>query len=124
MGGVHPQGREASTILPRLPDPQTWSIDPRSGRARSSHCERKAAMRSSVAPTRRFPIPSARATATAWVAGGTAWLVAGSVRSAHGIRFDLAEGLWIAAHVLMLVGLLGLRGLQATGPGRTGTGGL
>jgi len=58
------------------------------------------------------------------VAGGLPWLVAGALGAGlHGWKFNFAEALWIGADLLLLGGLIGLRGLRAhgrSGPGNVG----
>lgn len=54
------------------------------------------------------------ATGLLWIAGGSIWLVAG-------FAFDTVEAMWILADLLLLAGLIGLRGLRADGGSRLGT---
>ena len=67
-------------------------------------------------------------TAVAWVAAGAAWLAAGAAGAAGGghgrWRFDAVEVLWIAADLLLLAGLFGLRALRPHGSSRAGILGL
>lgn len=61
--------------------------------------------------------PSGSATGLLWITGGSIWLVAG-------VAFDTSEPLWILANLLLLAGLIGLRGLRADGKSRLGTTGM
>ncbi len=69
------------------------------------------------------PIDQARSrrTGTAWLAGGTFWLAAGLLHADGGWRFDTAAVVWIAADVLLAVGLLGLFVLRPHGSSRAAT---
>lgn len=65
-------------------------------------------------PGRRIVIGSA------WLAGAAFWLVAGLVHTDDGWRYDTAAGLWIAADLLILVGLIGLHQLRPHGDSTLG----
>jgi hypothetical protein len=57
---------------------------------------------------------------SAWLAGGALWLAAGLVHADDGWRYDTAAGLWIAADLLILAGLIGLRRLRPHGDSTVG----
>jgi len=60
-------------------------------------------------------------TGAAWMAGGALWLAAGIAGAGHhGWRFDAVEALWIAADLLLLAGLLGLRRIRPYRTSRAG----
>ncbi len=62
-----------------------------------------------------------RRTGGLWLAGGVVWLAAGVLGNGlHGWRFDTAEALWIAADLLLLGGLIGLRRLRPHRDSRLG----
>jgi hypothetical protein len=64
-----------------------------------------------------------RITASAWIAGGTAWLAAaviGAGADDGSGRFYAAEAVWLGAQVLLVAGILGLRGLRPHGHRRLG----
>jgi len=63
---------------------------------------------------------TSRRTGTAWLAGGTLWVAAGLLHADGGWRFDTAAIVWIAADVLLAVGLLGLFVLRPHGSSRAG----
>jgi len=66
-----------------------------------------------------------RRTGALWLAGGLLWLVTGALGSGlHGWKFNFAEVLWIGADLLLLGGLIGLRGLRAHGQSRLGNVGM
>jgi hypothetical protein len=60
-----------------------------------------------------------RRTSAAWVAGGTLWLGGAIVDHDSGWRFFTAETLWVAADLVLLIGLLGLWRLRPHGNSRT-----
>jgi len=74
--------------------------------------------------TKPTTVPStalARRIATAWIAGGIVWTIAGLLHGDAGWRFDVAALLWLAADLLLLAGLVGLLTLRPHGDSRVGT---
>ena len=64
---------------------------------------------------------AAARTGTAWIAGGSVWLVAGLLHADNGWRFDTSAVLWLLADLLIAAGIVGLFVLRPHGQNRIGT---
>lgn len=77
-------------------------------------------MTDTIIPTSLHDPRLARRTAVAWCSGGALWLVAGLLHGESGWRFDTSSVVWLAADVLIAIGIVGLLGLRPHGTSRTG----
>lgn len=77
-------------------------------------------MTDTIIPTSLDDQRLARRTSVAWGSGGALWLVAGLLHGGTGWRFETSSMIWLAADVLIAIGIVGLLGLRPHGSSRTG----